>query len=165
MSKPSSAIIVAMDRHHLIGDHGRLPWNIPEDLRLFRQLTEGNTVVMGRGTFESLGSPLANRHNLVLSRSLYERDDIKVCHTFSQALAEAWRIARPVFFIGGQTVYRKALPIVDQLHISWVDGEFKGALYFPEIAFDAWQITEEKIYRGFRYNRYRRRKVSGQDEG
>ena len=156
MSKPLLSIIVAMDRKRLIGSHGRLPWDRPEDLRLFRQLTEGNTVIMGHGTFASLGSPLANRHNLVLSRTLKKRDDLSVCRSFSAALALARQLNRPVFFIGGHSVYQKALEMVDQLHISWIEGDFSGDCYFPEIDFNSWQVDEEKDMQGFRYVRYRR---------
>lgn len=157
MSKPTAAIIAAMDRNRLIGDQDRLPWNRPEDLRLFRQLTEGNTVIMGRRTFESIGAPLADRCNLVISRSLTGRDKLIICRTFAEALREAWKINRPVFFIGGTAVYRKALQIVDQLHISWIEGKFEGDRYFPEFDLDDWLVIEERVYEGFRYVRYRRK--------
>ena len=157
MSKPPLSIIVAMDRNRLIGSNGHLPWDRPEDLCLFRQLTEGNTVIMGHGTFSSLGSPLANRHNLVISRTLEKRDDLSICRSFSEALTMARQFNRPVFFIGGRTVYQLALEIVDQLHISWIEGDFSGDCYFPDVEFNDWQAVEEKDLTGFRYIRYRRR--------
>lgn len=158
MPRPVLAVIAAMDRHHLIGDHGHLPWHLPEDLRLFRTLTEGNTVIMGRNTFESLGrKPLAGRRNIVISSTLPASEDVKVCRSFAQALAEAWRLGGPVFVIGGRQVYQKALAIADQLHISWVEGDFSGDVYFPKIDFGNWQGMEERDFNGFRYVRYRRK--------
>ena len=162
MSKPVLALIVAMDRHRVIGFRGSLPWNLPEDLKLFRKLTTGNTVIMGRKTFDALGKPLPNRHNIVLSGTLAEQADVVVCRTFPAALAEAWRIGRPVFFIGGAAIYRKAIAIVDELHISWVKGEYRGDTWFPEIDFSNWRAVEEQEFADFRYQKYLRK--TGQSE-
>ncbi len=154
MPKPDLAIIVAMDRHRLIGTHGRLPWHRPADLKLFRHLTEQHTVIMGRKTFESLDAPLVNRHNLVLSRTLSACEGVTVCRNLPEALVTAWRIGEPVFFIGGRTVYQKALDIVETLHVSWIEGDFSGDRYFPDIDFTDWLIMEERDDEGFRYVRY-----------
>lgn len=160
---PVFAIIAAMDRHRLIGDHGRIPWNLPEDLQLFRRLTEGNSVIMGRKTFESIGHPLKNRHNFVLSRTLPEQPGIVVCRDLPRALAETRRQERPVFFIGGRAIYREALAIVDQLHVSWVEGNFSGDCYFPDIDFKQWQATEEQQGEGFRYVHYLKKGLRTED--
>ncbi len=154
MSKPDFAIIAAMDRNRLIGARGHLPWHCPADLRLFRQLTEHHTVIMGRKTFESLKTPLENRHNLVLSRTLQTTSGITVCRSLSEALATAWRIGEPSFIIGGSTLYARAMQIASTLHISWIDGEYSGDRYFPEIDPDIWTQAEERSYDGFRYIRY-----------
>ncbi len=146
-----------MDHKRLIGDRGKLPWNRPEDLQLFRQLTEGHTVVMGRTTFASLAGPLSNRRNIILSRSLPERQDVVICRSFAEALARARQTTGPVFFIGGAQIYAKALKVADELHISWIEGEFSGDCYFPEVDFDAWRMVEERPFTGFRYVRYVRK--------
>lgn len=163
MPKLALAIIVAMDRHRLIGDHERIPWHLPEELQLFRSLTEGSSLIMGRKTFESIGRPLENRYNLVLSRTLPARQGIVVCRDLSRALAEVWRLERPVYFIGGSTVYQKVLAIVDQLHVSWIEGDFSGDCYFPEIDFGEWQPVGEQHGKGFRYVHYLRKKLVTQD--
>lgn len=157
MSRPVLALIVAMDRRHVIGHRGELPWNLPMDLKLFRKLTTGNTVIMGRKTFDALGTPLPNRHNIVLSRTLADQSNVIICRTLSQALAEAWRFGRQAFFIGGAEVYRKAIEIVDELHISWVAGEHEGDTWFPKVDFSNWQVVQEEEFAGFRYMRYRRK--------
>lgn len=157
MSKPLLALIVAMDRQRVIGFRGNLPWDLPQDLKLFRELTTGNTVIMGRKTFDALGKALPNRHNIVLSGTLARREDVVVCRTFAEALAQAWRIGRPVYFVGGAAVYRKAMAIVDELHISWVKGGYRGDTWFPEVDFSNWQAVEEKEFADFRYLKYRRK--------
>ena len=157
MDQSALALIAALDKQRQIGDRGQLPWHLPEDLKLFRRLTTGNTVVMGRKTFDALGGPLPDRRNIVLSRTLDERPDLTLCRTFSQALATARRIGRPVFFIGGTSIYRKALDIVDELHLSWVAGDHRGDAWFPDIDFSQWRVVETKDFVGFRYVRYRRK--------
>jgi len=157
MRQPVLALIAALDNQRLIGARGELPWHLPEDLKLFRQLTVGNTVVMGRKTFDALGSPLPGRHNIVLSRTLDDRPEVTLCRTFSQALAASRQIGRPVFFIGGASVYRKALEIVDEMHISWIAGDHRGDTWFPEVDFSHWRVVEERDFEGFRYVRYRRK--------
>lgn len=153
---PAVAIIVAMTRDRLIGADDKLPWHLPEDLRLFRQITSGGTVIMGRATFEAIGRPLANRVNIVLSRSGLPLAGVEVCTGFLEALALAARHNRPVFVIGGRSVYQKALPIASEMHISWVNGPFSGNRFFPEFDLSDWTVLEEKGFQGFRYNRYRR---------
>jgi dihydrofolate reductase len=151
---PKVAIIVAMTKDRVIGDNGKLPWDLPEELLLFKRLTTGNTVIMGRKTYESIGHPLPDRHNVVLSRSKKELSGVQVCHSFLESLAAAAQQRRPVFVIGGATLYRKALPIASELHISWIHGEISGDTHFPELIFKDWAIVEQKEYEDFRYVHY-----------
>ncbi|PLX89855.1 MAG: dihydrofolate reductase [Desulfuromonas sp.] len=151
---PHASILVAMTRDRLIGTGTSLPWHLPEDLALFRRLTLGNTVIMGHNTFRSIGSPLAGRANIVLSRTITELEGVLVCHSFAESLGVARELGKPLFFIGGAEVYRQALPVVDTLHISWVKGTFRGDRYFPEIDFGGWQEREVCEFNGFRYVRY-----------
>jgi dihydrofolate reductase len=140
----------------IIGHAGRIPWDLPEDRRLFRQLTEGGTVIMGRRTFESLPRALDNRCNIILSRSGRHSPGGESCLSLSAGLALARGIGRPIFVIGGVEVYREALPLADNLHISWVDGEFAGDRHFPAVDFTAWEVVTTTSYPGFRYMAYRR---------
>jgi len=153
---PSVAIIVAMTEDHLIGAEGSLPWHLPEDLKLFRQITSGKTVIMGRKTFEAIGHPLKERINIVVSRSMKPVPGIEVCTGLVEGLAIAAGYARPVFVIGGSSVYRKALPIANEMHISWVNGPFSGDCYFPRLELSEWAIVAECDFPGFRYSHYRR---------
>jgi dihydrofolate reductase len=146
-----------MTRNGVIGRGGGLPWDLPEDRQLFRRLTEGNTVIMGRATFESLPAPLPHRHNLVLSRNPRQSAGVTVCRDFLEAIILGGQLGRPILVIGGVELYRQALPIADTLHISWVEGEFTGDRCFPPFDLAAWEAVESIAYPGFEYVVYRRR--------
>lgn len=151
---PELAIIVAMTRNLVIGSAGRLPWHLREDLQLFRRLTWGSTLIMGRKTYASIGRPLPGRVSIVLSRTRHEAAGVHCCDSFMAGLTVAARLGRPVFVIGGAQLYRKALPIAAQLHVSWVKGEYAGDVHFPALDFTTWSCCEEQEYQGFRYAHY-----------
>ena len=148
--------MVAMTRKGVIGRGGRLPWDLPADRQLFRRLTEGNTVIMGRLTYESLGAALPNRHNIVLSRGVHQLDDATVFTGFLQGIAAGWRLGRPIYIIGGVDLYRKALPIATTLHISWVEGDHPGDRFFPPFDHGLWLPVSRTDYPGFQHVVYRR---------
>jgi dihydrofolate reductase len=149
-------IVVAMTRSGVIGLGGRLPWDLPADRQLFRRLTIGNTVIMGRRTFESLPGALPGRHNLVVSRSSRELPGAAVCPTLGAALAAGRRLQRPLFVIGGRDLYREALPLADFLHVSWVEGDCAGDRFFPEWEHTGWIPVYDREFPGFRYICYQR---------
>ncbi len=156
-----ATLVVAMTRSGIIGVAGRLPWSLPEDLRLFRKLTWGGTVLMGRATFESLPAPLAGRHNLVVSRTLEKAPGAEVWPSPEAALARARQLGRPIFIIGGRQLYRATLPHCEQLVVSWVEGDFPGDIHFPEVDWSNWERIREEHHPGFRRCWYRRRKPAG----
>lgn len=134
-------LIVAIDRHGGIGRGGDQPFYIKEDLRHFKNLTTGHTVVMGRKTFEALPrGPLPNRRNIVISRQQglsYERAD--VFSSLNQALESA---EGEVFIIGGAQIYSQALTLADILHITLIDAVAEDAdTFFPAIDLDKYKIT------------------------
>lgn len=111
---------------------------------------------MGRRTYDTIGSPLPGRHNIVLSRSKSNLSGVQTSKSFMEALAIAAKIGKPVFVIGGEELYRKALPIASEIHISWVNDDFSGDVYFPEFDLNEWNVSEEKAYSDFKYIRYHR---------
>jgi dihydrofolate reductase len=135
------SLVVAAARNGVIGHRGEIPWQLPDDQRFFRKLTTGNIIVMGRKTFESIGKPLPSRTNLVLSRS--DLSHIEGIHTFRRLRdAEDWardRLASELFVIGGEAVYREAMPDADRIHLTRVEAEPEGDAYFPEIDQTRWQ--------------------------
>lgn len=136
-------IIVAMTKDRLIGKAGRLPWRLPEDLKFFKRTTTGHAVVMGRKTFESIGRPLPERRNIVLTRAAdYPAPPgIDLVHSLDAALALCRRRRETrAFIIGGEALYAEALPIADEMIITHVvpDAPLTGDAFFPAWNEDAW---------------------------
>jgi dihydrofolate reductase len=146
------SLLVAHARNRTIGRDGGLPWHLPADMRRFRELTTGHTVVMGRKTFQSLPEayrPLPNRRNLVLSRDLrYEAPGAEVFSDLQSAF-DAWResaldaCAEECFVIGGGDTYREALPLAGRVHATEIEEEVEGDTFFPALAEDEWRCLEE----------------------
>lgn len=153
---PQKIIIVAMTRDRVIGAGGKMPWHIPDDLRLFKLLTFGQTVVMGRRTFESIGRPLSNRANIVVSTTLGPRPRVDVCATFEDAVTKAEGLGRDIFFIGGAEVYQRALAAADELRVSWIKADHPGDTLFPEFDLSRWEKVSEEEYPDFTHVAYRR---------
>jgi dihydrofolate reductase len=146
-TRPRIALIWAMARNRVIGRHNTLPWHLPADMKHFRELTTGHPVLMGRKTFESLGRPLPNRANIVITTDcLYAPQGVHVAHSLDEALALAAALMPPsdpmVFVIGGENLYAQMLPRADRLHLTLVDAEIDGDAHFPEFDLEAWRETQ-----------------------
>lgn len=124
------SIIVAVAENGVIGDRNRLLWHISEDLRRFKALTTGHPVVMGRKTCESLGRPLPNRRNVVISRQETQIAGCEVVHSLDEALA-LFPADEEVFIIGGAQIYAAALPIADRFYLTRVEHAYEGDTRFP----------------------------------
>ncbi len=136
---PSLALIAAVARNGVIGAGNALPWRLPEDLKRFRALTTGHTVIMGRRTWESLGRPLPNRQNIVVTRqSAWHADGAQTAGSLAAAIALA-QLPPPIFCIGGSELFAQALPDADVLHMTEIDRDFPGDVYFPEYDRAAWK--------------------------
>ena len=130
------SIIVAMTKNHVIGRGGTIPWDIPADRRRFRELTMGHPIIMGRKTFESIGSPLPGRRNIIISRqSDYRREGCSVVQNLTNALAVSAG-ADEVFICGGEELYRQSLKLADRIYLTVVHMESSGDAYFPPILAD-----------------------------
>jgi len=150
------AIVVAMTVTRVIGREGKIPWDLPADRRLFRQLTIGGAVIMGRRTFESLPAPLVDRLNIVVTHSDRQYPGAETAEDLATALEFAKRSGRPTFVIGGVELYRAALPLADTLYVSWVEGGFAGDRHFPALDPAEWVPLGTVEYPGFRHVTYRR---------
>lgn len=139
------SIIVAMGRDRSIGADNQLLWHLPQDLKRFRQLTTGHTIVMGRNTWHSLPcGALPNRRNVVVSRTLDEAQGAEVYRSVEEALRELEGEAE-VFVIGGGQIYEQLLPRVSKLYLTVVEAEFAHAdTFFPKIDWAAWHIVQEE---------------------
>lgn len=126
-------LVAAVARDLCIGKGGALPWRLPEDLKYFKRLTTGHAIVMGRKTFESIGKPLPNRRNIVVSRTSSPRPDVEVAPSLEAALELAWQTDAEPKIIGGGEIYRLALPLATRLYITWVDQDVSDCdAHFPE---------------------------------
>ena len=143
------SIIAAVASNGVIGGSNRLLWHISEDLKRFKAITSGHPVVMGRKTFESLGRPLPNRTNVVITRnSAYSAEGVRVVASLEEAIA-LFSGDEEVFVIGGGEIYTQALPIADKLYLTIVEYPYKGDTMFPEWDKSQWRLTEEvRIPRG-----------------
>ena len=149
-----TTFVVARARNGVIGRDGRLPWKLPSDLKLFRQLTLGRPVIMGRRTWESLGiRPLPGRHNLVITRQLdYEAEGALVVHSLAAALAAARKLAEQdgadeIAIIGGGQILAEALAAdqVDRIYLSEVEIEADGDTMMPAFDRDRWRETARQV--------------------
>ena len=138
------AIVVAHSANRVIGRDGRLPWRLPSDLRRFRELTSGHTVLMGRRTYESLPDafrPLPGRRNLVLSGDRgYRAEGAEVFASLREALAAC---EGDCFVIGGEVTYRDALPLCERLYATEIEGEIEGDAFFPVLDPAEWSLVED----------------------
>jgi dihydrofolate reductase len=157
MNAPVKSLIVAMTRDRVIGLNGKMPWHISDDLKLFKKLTLGNTVIMGRRTYQSLGRPLPNRNNIVISRTMKPAEGVEIFPDLETGIKRAEELGREIFFIGGGELYSKALGLCDRMYISWVGGKFNGDTYFPELDFSGWVKGAETEYHEFTHTIYERK--------
>ena len=139
------SIIVAIAQNGVIGDENRLIWHISEDLQHFKSVTQGHSVVMGRKTYESLGRPLPNRENIVITRQDITIEGCKVAHSLSQAIEMASE-KEELFIIGGAQIYAKALTIADNFYLTTVHHDYEGDTSFPKWSMNEWQITSSKHF-------------------
>ena len=140
MTTPSGqlTIVVATDLNNGIGINNTLPWHLPEDLAHFKRTTSGHAILMGRKTFESIGRPLPNRRNIVITRNAtWQHEGVETAGSLQEAAALAG--AAPAFIIGGAQVYADALPLVDRLIITRIDQRFDCDAFFPALDSGVWQ--------------------------
>lgn len=135
------SIIVAIAQNGTIGDKNSLLWHIKEDMRFFRTTTSGHPVIMGRKTFESLGSkPLPKRTNIVITRDYREFEGALTAHSLEEAIRMAGE-DEEIFVMGGAQIYREALSVVDRMYITVVERDYEGDTSFPEIDFSQWELV------------------------
>jgi dihydrofolate reductase len=152
-------IIVAMTKDMVIGQNGEVPWHIADDMKLFKSLTEGNTVIMGKTTWLSIPEqfrPLPGRANIVVSTTLEQQPDAKVCKSVDDAVKEAKKSTKEIYCIGGAKLYAAMLPLADTMYISWVKEAYDGDTYFPNMDFKEWKEERSREFPDFVLKKYSR---------
>jgi dihydrofolate reductase len=134
------SLIAAIGKNNELGKGNTLLWHMPADMKHFKDTTALHTVVMGRKTFESIGKPLPNRRNIVITRDAdYKMPGVEVAHSLSGALDLIKDKDEEVFVIGGADIYKQTMPIADKLYITHIDAsDSKADIFFPEIIPIAW---------------------------
>ena len=136
-------IIVAISKNRVIGDSNKLIWNLPSDLKRFKEITTGHPIVMGRKTFESIGRPLPNRRNIIITRDEeYEVEGCEVVNSIEEALLLT---GNDCFIIGGGEIYKQTLHIAEQIYMTIVDEEFLGDTQFPELT-NSWYVSKKEDF-------------------
>jgi dihydrofolate reductase len=140
---PGVYLVAAVAENGVIGANGKLPWHLPEDLRHFKRVTLGHPVIMGRKTWDSIGRPLPNRLNIVVSRRTdFWAAGASVAASMADALASAG--SGPVFVIGGTEVFRASLPHATGLILTRIHRDYEGDTYFPEFNAADWKETRRE---------------------
>ena len=135
--RPKNSIIAAITPEKVIGKKGGgLLWHIPGDMRRFKELTTGHVVVMGRKTYETIGKPLPNRTNIIITKNKnYSAPDCLVVPSLEEALEKAKEIENnEIFIMGGGEIYKEAMPYADKLYLTLVHQSFEGDVFFPNYA-------------------------------
>ena len=133
-------LIVATDRQGGIGIDNTLPWKLPEDLAHFKRMTTGHPIIMGRKTFDSIGRPLPNRRNIVITRNAeWQHDGVEAATSVEAALALL--DGAEGFVIGGAEIYRQSLALTSRLIITEIGQTYDCDAFFPAIAREEWQET------------------------
>jgi dihydrofolate reductase len=163
-TRPVISVIVAMARNRVIGANNRIPWRLPSEQQLFKRLTMGHHMVMGRKTYESIGRVLPGRTTVIITRQPgYHAPGALIAHSLKDAINAAARDDE-IFVIGGAELFREALPIADRLHLTLVDAEPPGDIVMPPIDMKEWQETAHEDHPAdaahayaYRYAVYERR--------
>ncbi|MBL8921956.1 MAG: dihydrofolate reductase [Myxococcaceae bacterium] len=144
MTRQPLGLVVAVARRGAIGKNNALPWRIPEDLRHFKAVTLHHAVIMGRATWESLGKPLVERRNIVVSRTLREAPGAEVAPSLDAALALA-RTSDPLpMIIGGARLYAEALPLATRLFLTQIDRDVEADTFFPPWEPSEWREVKRE---------------------
>lgn len=147
------SLIVAYDKNRCIGDKNKIPWKLKSDMNRVKQLTTNQTILMGRTTFESIGRPLPNRVNRVLTSNIdYFSEGIEVYNDIDIALKNY--STEKIFVFGGSKIYEQLLPLVEEMYITEIDCEVSGDSHFPKITMTDWELLDEQNFISDENNEY-----------
>jgi len=156
------SLIWAMGQNRVIGINNKLPWHLPADLRHFRLLTRGHSILMGRKTYESLGKPLPDRAHIIITSDRHYKaaSGCTVVHSLDAALQTAYsrgpdeKLKEEIFVIGGASLYAQTLPLAGRLYMTLIHADFNGDIRFPEFNWKEWREIERKTYQSDNNNPY-----------
>ncbi len=148
-------IIAAIAENNALGKDNQLIWYLPADLKRFKITTLNHVVIMGRKTFESLGKPLPNRTNIIITRDKnYKAESCVVVNSLTEALKVAIKEDEDPFILGGAEIYKQAIPFTDRLDVTFVHHKFEADVFFPEIDRKIWKETSREDFKADDKNKY-----------
>lgn len=148
------SLIAAVSRNNIIGNDNQLLWHLPADLKHFKNVTSGHTIIMGRKTFESIGKALPHRRNIVVThQDTFAAPGCEVMTGLQEAI-DACRKEKEVFIIGGAEIYRQVLPAADKIYLTRIYKDFEGDTKFPELNFSEWRLTKYLRHHADAQNEY-----------
>lgn len=143
------SLIAAMASNRVIGDKGGIPWKIPGEQKMFKEITLGHTVIMGRKTHESLGGPLPGRTNIVITRQVnYQAPGCAIAHDLAAAIEACAQNEEEAFICGGGQLYHEALVMADRIYLTVLSREVAGDTYFPEISETEFEMAKSRMIDG-----------------
>ena len=152
--------LVALSNNHVIGMNNELPWRLKKDLQHFSSYTQKKAIVMGRKTFESIGRPLPNRKNIVISSTISSTDEVHVVNSLEQAIVEAniWNkknnLNEEVVLIGGGYIFKESINLVNKLVLTKVNCDIDGDVFYPHINLNEWKLVSSEPYNKDEENEY-----------
>lgn len=148
------SIIVAHGKNNVIGKDNQLLWRLSADLKRFKSITMGHTMIMGRKTFESIGKPLPGRKTIIISRNeSYHVEGCVTCTSLESAFSMC-KNEKEVFVVGGAEIYKQSIDKADKLYLTLVDTKIEGDAYFPKINASDWKLTSEESFKSDEKNEH-----------
>ena len=152
--------LVALSNNYVIGVNNDLPWKLKKDLQHFSAYTQNKVIVMGRKTFESIGRPLPNRKNIVISSTLSSSSEIQIVNSLEQAISEAtdWNkennLVEEVVLIGGGYIFKESMNLVNKLVLTRVNCDIDGDVFYPRLDFTEWSMISNESFKKDEENEY-----------
>ena len=147
--------MAAIAANNALGKDNQLIWHLPADLKRFKKTTLNHAVIMGRKTYESLGKPLPNRTNIIITRDKnYKAEGCTMVNSLKAALKAALKVDENPYILGGAEIYKQAMPFADKLDITFVHHQFEADVFFPEIDKNIWKETWREDFKAYENNKY-----------
>ncbi len=148
--------IVAMSENRVIGRNNQLPWHLPADLKHFKMMTTGHAIIMGRKTFDSIGKPLPNRTNIIITRNRsFTVPGCIITTSIDEAIQKAVdESSKEIFIIGGTDIFIQSMPHISRLYLTIVHDSFEGDVFFPELNMNEWKEIESILHKADYENKY-----------
>jgi dihydrofolate reductase len=141
------SIVVAISANNAIGKNNQLLWHLPADLKHFKEITSGHTIIMGRKTYDSIGRPLPNRRNIVITRKTdLQIENVEIVNSLQQAISLCEK-EEEVFIIGGAEIYKSSISLVNRIYLTTIHQEYEADVFFPELKTEEWLETFQEYHK------------------